>query len=383
MEDFRRLPVLTKDDLRGHAEEIVREDADRADLVRGATGGSTGVPTPYYHDTAWWLRASAAALRGDEWTGWRLGERHANLWGTPLAESPKARLVRVLGERARNQLFLPSFDLSPRVLDGHVDALLRWSPRLVTGYASVLEAFARRMEERGIALSGTGAVVSSADALTPPMRARISAAFGAPVFDRYGCRELGIVAQECHLHDGLHLAAEHVYVEVDAGGRPARPGETGRLLLTLLPPASFPFVRYEVGDAAVAGNGEPCPCGLPSLRLARIEGRLVDVLRRADGSAFTGLFFPHLMKEYAWVEGFQVVQDERGDLEIRVVLRGAAPSAPEQESVVRHTRNAIGEGLGIRLSFVGELEKTPSGKVRITRCLWKGPSARVPVEVRS
>src|SRR5438128_2215485 len=67
-EQFAALPVMTKSMLRAHCEQIVSEGADRDDLVRSATGGSTGVPTPYYHDTPWWCRATAAALRGDEWT---------------------------------------------------------------------------------------------------------------------------------------------------------------------------------------------------------------------------------------------------------------------------------------------------------------------------
>lgn len=380
IEDFRRLPVMTKSHLREHCDRIVRDDADRADLVKGATGGSTGEPTPYFHDTAWWLRASAAALRGDEWTGWRIGERHANLWGTPLHESRSAKLLRTVGERARNQLFVPSFDLSRDVIDRNIDRLVAWKPRLVTGYASVLAAYAHRIVERGVEMPAPRAIVSSAETLHPPVRDLVERAFRAPVFDRYGCRELGMIAQECAVHEGLHVATEHVFVEVETDGRPARPGETGRLLITLIPPASFPFVRYEVGDAAVVSDGEPCLCGLPYPRLARIEGRLVDVLRRADGSAFTGLFFPHLMKEFPWVREFQVVQDERGDVEIRVVVKERAPGEDARTAVVAEAVAAMGPGLHITLAIVPALEKTASGKVRVTQSRFR-PAARTAAGV--
>jgi phenylacetate-CoA ligase len=373
IEEFRRLPVVPKETLREHVEEMLRDGADRRALQRGATGGSTGMPTPYYHDDAWWCRASAVALRGDAWAGWRIGEPHALLWGTPLAETRSARWRRVLGERARNQLFLPSFDLSDANVDRNVDRLRRGRPRLVTGYASVLVAYARRILEREVAIEPPRAVVSSAETLRPEMRDVVHRAFNAPVFDRYGCRELGMIAQECGVHAGLHIATEHVYVEVDVDGRPARPGETGRLLVTLLGEPTFPFVRYEVGDAAVQGDGEPCLCGLPSPRLARIEGRLLDVLRRADGGSLSGTFFPHLLKEFPFVREFQVEQDETGAVEIRVVAEGPRPSDAAVAPIVDATRGALGD-VPVRVTFVAALERTAAGKVRMTQSRWKGPA---------
>ena len=372
LESFRRLPVVTKQDVREHVESMLRDGVDPAALQRGATGGSTGVPTPYYHDDAWWVRASAAALRADAWTGWRIGERHATLWGTPLRETRRARCARVLGERARNQLFLPGFDLSDAHVDENLDRIARARPRLVTGYASVLAAHARRVLERGLRLTPPRAVISAAETLRPATREDAERAFGAPVFDRYGCREIGIIAQECSEHAGLHVASEHVYVEIDVDGRPARPGETGRVLLTLLGAPAFPFVRYEVGDTAVAADDfAPCACGLPFPRIARVEGRLLDVLRRADGSAVSGTFFPHLMKEFAWVRAFQVAQDALGAVEVRIVPEGEAlgDTAP----VLSATRDVL-RGLPVRVVCAPSLERTPSGKVWVTRSMWPGPA---------
>lgn len=369
IEDFRRLPVVSKETMRAHVEEMLHEGADRRTLQKGATGGSTGVPTPYYHDDAWWARASAAALRGDEWAGWRIGDRNATLWGTPLSETFKGRLLRVVGEHAKNQLFLPSFDLADANLDRNIDRLVRARPVLVTGYASVLVAHARRIAERGVEFPSPRSIVSSAETLRPAMREQIEKAFGAPVYDRYGCRELGLIAQECSVHDGLHIASEHVYVEIDAGGRPARPGESGRVLVTLLGGLTFPFVRYEVGDAAVAANDEPCLCGVPFPKLARVEGRLLEVLRKADGGTLSGTFFPHLMKEFPFVREFQVVQDERGAVEIRVVPEGTEPPAAAVAPILAETQKVLG-AVPVRVAFVAALERTPSGKVRVTQSRW-------------
>ena len=59
-------------------------------------------------------------------------------------------------------------------------------------------------------------------------------------------------------------------------GRPAGPGERGRVLLTDLENHVRPFINYAVGDWAVMGS--PCPCrrGLPVL--AAVDGRDSEVL---------------------------------------------------------------------------------------------------------
>src|SRR5262249_28459002 len=82
-EDFRAVPVLTKDDLRLHAEDMVAEGFDRSTLQRKKTSGSTGVSVEVLVDEPAMQWKRACTLRADEWSGWRLGERVAKVWGNP------------------------------------------------------------------------------------------------------------------------------------------------------------------------------------------------------------------------------------------------------------------------------------------------------------
>lgn len=373
LEAFRSLPPLTKEDVRANLEALVADDADRSDLVRSGTGGSTGRPMPYYHDTEWWCRASAAAYHADTWCGWRMGERVASIWGTPLAESGVARFRRTLTERARNFLFLPGFDLSPRVLDDRLDRLVAFRPVLLTGYASLLLTAAERALERGLRIRGLRAVISSAEPLTPDMRRVVEAAFDVPVLDRYGCRELGIVAQQACGGGDLYVLSDHVHVEIEVDGRPARPGEVGRLLITLLDNASFPLVRYEVGDLARAAEPTNDGAVLPYPRIASVEGRLLDRIRTSTGGQLTGVFFPHLAKEFDWLDEFQVVQDEAGDVTLRVVAE-TVPDAG-REALRRELEQALGPHVVVSIEQVEALERTPSGKVRVTQTRFRGELA--------
>ncbi len=372
-EDLAALPILSKDMLRQHADDILCDDTNHGDLIRGTTGGSTGVPSPYFHDDEWWCAATAAAWRGDEWSGWKLGERTASIWGTPLSESTTQEMIRRVSEHSRNFLFLAGFDLAPEQLTRKLDALYRFQPRLVCGYASLLRAAADGILADGRPPLRPLALISSAEPLSPESRAIVEEAFRAPVYDRYGCRELGIVAQECSAHDGMHIISPHVHLEIDVDGRPAEPGETGRILATLLDNDCFPMVRYEVGDLATAAEQRPCGCGIAYPKIAAVQGRQLDVLWTSAGGTLTGVFFPHLMKEFDWVGSFQVVQDAQGDVEMRVVPDGGVPDVSLQQPLLDAARDALGEGVTVVLRFVDELEHTPSGKIRITQSHYTPP----------
>ena len=102
----------------------------------------------------------------------------------------------------------------------------------------------------------------------------------------YACQEIGSIACECNTAAHHHVTAENALVEiVDEQGRDVAPGGRGRVVVTGLYNYAMPFIRYEVGDIAVAGTG-PCACGrtLPIIR--RIEGRTRNVFVFRDGTRF-------------------------------------------------------------------------------------------------
>ena len=57
----------------------------------------------------------------------------------------------------------------------------------------------------------------------------------------------------------------------------------GRVIVTRLYNYAMPFIRYELGDFAVAGTG-PCACGRTLPVIARIKGRARNAFVFRDGS---------------------------------------------------------------------------------------------------
>ena len=363
--DMERIPPLTKQDLRQHLDELIATNANRSQLRRNATGGSTGEPTVFFNDQLDLDYGSAVVLRNYRWVGLEPGETHVMLWGSAFDLSLFASAKGRLTNWVLNRHILSAFELTEPSLLHYIDVVHRLRPRVITGYASVLELLACYIVQSGVSFQPQElrAVLSTAETLRPDQRALMERAFGCPIFNRYGSREVGCVAHECE-HRGLHINAENLYVEVVQDGHPVPTGEFGELAVTTLNNYGFPFIRYLIGDAGRLLD-EPCPCGRGLPVLGGLLGRVHDILVTPDGRFLPGEFFPHLFKDVVGVERFQVIQRELGRLLIRILPNDAyRPS--DTDFVLEKTRQVVGEQMQVEVEFVDELPTLPSGKMRFT-----------------
>ena len=116
-----------------------------------------------------------------------------------------------------------------------------------------------------------------------------------------------LIAAECEKHEGLHVTIDNLYVEILKDGKPAKPGESGEIVITDLNNYGMPFIRYKNGDIAVQSDNA-CSCGRGLPLIHDIDGRKMDTITAFDGKVVSGGFFPHLMKEIEEIGKFQVIQ---------------------------------------------------------------------------
>lgn len=98
------------------------------------------------------------------------------------------------------------------------------------------------------------------------------------VFDFYGLSDIfGACAGMCHERSGLHLAEDHILVEVlhPETLEPVAEGERGELVFTTLRKTARPMLRFRTGDIGTVDR-EPCACGRTHARI-RVTGRLDDM----------------------------------------------------------------------------------------------------------
>ncbi len=78
------------------------------------------------------------------------------------------------------------------------------------------------------------------------------------------------------------MAETHIVEVLDEAGRPCRPGETGRVVITDLANFATPIIRYEIGDYAEVGRAEAF-AGAASRCCNRILGRQRNLIMLPDG----------------------------------------------------------------------------------------------------
>ena len=74
MDDLKKLPILTKNDIRDHYNEIVPDNLEEFQYRKDQTGGTTGEPMRYLVDEEVWGFGTANKIVAWRTTGYRFGD---------------------------------------------------------------------------------------------------------------------------------------------------------------------------------------------------------------------------------------------------------------------------------------------------------------------
>ncbi len=172
---------------------------------------------------------------------------------------------------------------------------------------------------------------STAEKLTPELRAELHDMFGVELFDHIGEAQIGPVAGECSAHQGMHLSQNDLFCEFrdPETGELAEPGGVGELIASHLGPRGLPLVRYAPGDAYRLLTGT-CPCGNPSPRV-EFFGQ-VGAIRKIKGVLIHPIAVADFLTRFPGTGPFQIVVEQRaGESFERATLRVAVADASARE----------------------------------------------------
>ncbi|MEO6186583.1 MAG: phenylacetate--CoA ligase family protein, partial [Steroidobacteraceae bacterium] len=340
------------------------------------TGGSTGDPFRFEYSEEAYARRTAVMWRGYRWCGSDLGRRTAYVWGAGGALPGMAGFKERLYTRAFNRLVLNSFHMSESNLPDYARALNDFAPKVVVGYVAPLRMLGRWALDNAVSLHRPRTVLTGAEALLQPDRELISKAFGAPVHNTYGCREVMLLACECEERRGLHISADHLLLEsVDAAGRQVRNG-SGAICVTDFHNFAMPFVRYLNGDQTTLST-RTCACGRGLPLLESVDGRILDVILGADGSIVPGEYLVFVMLRFPQVTRWQVVQHTIQSLDVLIVAPQPLSDA-QKDDIVTSISARTGPGTRVQIHEVSDIPLTASGKRRVTVSHIGGAGLRAP-----
>ncbi|MGO9112634.1 MAG: phenylacetate--CoA ligase family protein [Thermoguttaceae bacterium] len=373
--DFSAVPLLTKADLRADGARMLSAHYAGAKLCHKKTSGSTGTSVQVQVDEAAQQFQRGCTLRSDEWSGWRLGERVAAVWGNPeyLKHGWRGRLRNYLLER---QTCLDTLKMDSTAIEAFAAKLRRQPPSLLFGHAHSLYLFAEFLKPRGPAGIRPKGIISTAMVLHDWERRTIEEVFQCKVTNRYGCEEVSLIACECQEHDGMHINADGIYLEVlRPDGAPCAPGEAGMIVVTDLVNRAMPILRYQVGDMGVLSERR-CPCGRGLPLLEKIEGRIADYVVTASGELISGI---SLTENFAvmvpGIAQLQIVQEEVDRFRFRIV-QGPEFGLMSLEIIRTLVAERFGAGVRYDCEYVERIPQEPSGKYRF--CISKVGKSLLP-----
>lgn len=141
--------------------------------------------------------------------------------------------------------------------------------------------------------------------------------------DNYGLSEImgPGVAGECLEQSGLHINEDHFLVEVmnPETLEPVPLGETGELVITTLTKEAFPMIRFRTRDLTRLIPGE-CSCGRTFVRMERVKGRTDDMLIVKGVNVFPSQIEAVLFEIEGTEPHYQIVIERKGAIDEMTVL---------------------------------------------------------------
>lgn len=350
--DLVKIPVVSKKDLqKAGLSQTSAQNLDSFDYYKDSTSGSTGEPFQFYSETSERDISTAITLLGYQWAGYNIGQKMVSLWGYHDADFPTKVYKFLLSQKD-----ISAFDIDTN-FNKIIDLLRTYKPRLLVTYASSIVKLAKLCQINSVSVR-IPSIITSAETLYPAHRELLERTFQADIYDRYGSRELGGVAQECASHKGLHVFDESFIVQYEDFA----PGnQLKRLIITHLDRYPMPLIRYDTGDLGICSE-KPCTCGRQSSLIERIDGRSTDFLKLKSGKLIPFLFFNYSFEQYGpFVKSFQIIQQSYAEILVRLVPTELF-TEQTKESIIDKLSSEF-EGEKIEIELCKEIRLGKNGKM--------------------
>ncbi len=348
LDDLRRFPFLTKSELRSLYPFGLFTVPVEKTLELHCSSGTTGAPTMvgYTHaDLDLWGEVMARVLacggvqKGDlihnaygyglftGGLGFHYGALKLGATVLPISSGNTARQIKLMTELGCTVLCCtPSYALH----------------------------LAEVMEETGKEPKGLRCGIFGAEPWTEGMRRQIEERLGLSAVDIYGLSEVigpGVSCECQEAKNGLHINEDHFLPEVidPVTMEPLPDGEKGELVFTTLTREATPVIRYRTGDITALYH-EPCRCGRTLVRMARVSGRVDDMLIIRGVNIFPSDVEAVLMRCPELEPHYQLVVDRERALdvlEVRVEAKDGVYQRAEIPALEERVARRIREELGI------------------------------------
>jgi len=254
-EEWSKIPVLTKDELRKLTTDEFYGDFCIAGFDSAVefwrSGGATGKPL-FYPRSALDMRYMLGVAFRRIWPCIGAGPDDVVHVAFPMGIHPVGQLTPRSAEmEGLATVWAGSGTTTPS--DIQLDLIFSLKPSIVAAMPSYALHLANLAEARGINLAASSAskILVSAEPLTDAKRAKLARSWGATVYNSFGMTEGAMTSVERHGLGAMVAWTDLFLLEVidSSTGKPVHAGETGALVMTPLWSNTItPFLRWLTGD---------------------------------------------------------------------------------------------------------------------------------------
>lgn len=319
LDDIKKLPFTTKDDLRKNAPFGMMTISLENCIELHASSGTTGVPVTvcYTHnDLEVWSEVMARCLSMS-------GLTKKDIFQNPI---PYGTFTGAFGFHYGAQrigaLVIPSGQ-------GQSERQIKLMDYYGTTFLSGVASYAMRLGQVAVEIGLDPKKLHvrnglfGAEMFTSGLKKRIMDNWDMDVHDIYGLTEMcgPGVSTDCDQHDGLHLWEDHFLVEcVDPITlEPVGVEEEGEIVLTTLSKEGMPLLRYRTRDIAMFYDQGMCSCGRTHVRHSMIKGRSDDMVIIRGTNIYPGQIESVLMNNSLVGGNWRMVLNTENDIDMLTV----------------------------------------------------------------
>lgn len=360
LENFDKIPLLTKDIIRKEGKNLYSSDYKMRKSYENTSGGSTGEPVKFIQDKEYDGWNIASKIFFFKRFGKHEGEKEIKLWGSDRDIikgnlTLKDRLVNFL----YNRKFFNCYNFSEENMANLVKLHNTFKPSTYWAYVDGIFEFSKYILKNKIQLFTPKFIITTIGPLHEYNRQIIEEAFHCKVYSQYGSREMGVISVENECKEMDVFFWRHI---VELSGKNSEKAMT----VTSLDNYSMPLIRYSIGDVSGEGTqkysfGET----VSFLTTQPVVGRTLGFFKKKDGSLKHTHFLVQQLFFKDWIHKFQFIQKDYDLVEIKVVGKENKEEMKKIEDLII---GFLGNEFKIHWNFVDEIKPSSSGKYLYTVC---------------
>ncbi|PWK18011.1 phenylacetate--CoA ligase family protein [Xanthomarina spongicola] len=363
LEDFRRLPVITKD-LINQNKTIFIDDKKNNLALKANTGGSSGNPFVFYIHKGK-TRSKEKAHFDWYWSqfGYKSGMPIVMIRGKSLKNNEVFEYNSL-----DNKLIINSNSINKDTIAEIYDQIIKFKPKFIHAYPSSLLIFTKvckaftKLQSFDLDIKS---VFLGSEGLTTDDFSLLENFYKANIVNWYGHSECLIHAGRQDKEGNFKFYPFYGFVELldDNDNVISQPNQLGRIIATGFDNEVMPLIRYDTGDLGeLSENNKVLDPSYTCLK--NIQGRDKNFIYLSDDTAIslTSIIFGQHYKEFDYIKELQIEQYKKGVIIMSIVplkTFGNEDMILFKKSLLKTVKENT---LTIDMKIVKRTKKTPRGK---------------------